>query len=133
MLTISLLKKFAPGISFPAITKLSAFSEVPLYFKNPAPAILTLLKLTPGDNVTNPDMAVFGVNADVEIIAAGFDSTSSRMHVYVTLSVPIIDVGVTPVANPSLNSGPINTQPDPENKYSCWLSVSNKAIKLCPA
>ena len=49
------------------------------------------------------------------------------------LSVPIILAGETPVDNPSLNSGPINTQPDPENRYNCWLSVSTHKSPSCDA
>ena len=42
---------------------------------------------------------------------------------------------MAPVTRPSLKLGPTNTQPDPLNKYSCWLSVSThrSPIKLCPA
>ena len=54
MLVKSLLKKFAAPTSVPATTKLSAFSEVPLYFKKPAPVILRLLKLKPVDITVNP-------------------------------------------------------------------------------
>ena len=81
MLITSALKKFAAATGEPDTTKLSAFSLVPINFKLPAPVISILLKLTPGDIVVKPSIAVLGVNALVDIIAAGFDRTSNWITV----------------------------------------------------
>ena len=124
LVSLSALKKFAAGTFSAPTTNASAFSAVPRYFPTPEPVISNVLKLYPGLIVVKPCNVVFGVNASVAIIAKVFALTSTIRTVYVILSVPIIVSGLTPVERPSLNVGPTKIQPEPVNKYNCWLSVS---------
>ena len=95
LVSLSALKKFEAGTFSCPITNASAFSAVPKYFAVPEPVISNVLKLYPGLIEVNPCNVVLGVNALVEIIANVFAFTSTTNTVYVTLSVPIIVVGLT--------------------------------------